>query len=91
MTRRFDNARHTAYNTANPARGHRVRPGERRAVHTKAVSHFPAKGGEACGKRTLDESSPIPDMLHPGLSDLDVHIPKSSLAARLGPGRLTFC
>ena len=60
-------------------------------MQIKAVSHFPAKGGEACGNRTLGESPPLPDMLHLGLFDLDVHIPKSSLAARLGPGRLTFC
>ena len=44
MTQRIDKAQHTAYNTANPARGHRVRPGERRAVHTKAVSHSLIKG-----------------------------------------------
>ena len=44
VTRRIDKVQHTAYNTTNPARGHRVRHGERRAVHTKAVSHSLIKG-----------------------------------------------
>ena len=60
-------------------------------MQIKAVSHFPAKGGEAYGKRSWGESPSLPGMLHLDLFDLDVHIPKSSLAARLGPGRLTFC
>ena len=41
---RIDKAGHTAYNAANPARGYRVRPGERCAVHTKAVSYSLTKG-----------------------------------------------
>ena len=56
-----------------------------------AVGHFPEKGGVAYAERALEAIPAIPDMHHPDLADLDVHIPKSSLAARLGPGRLTFC
>jgi hypothetical protein len=82
---KIDKARRTAYNAGSLERGYRVRPGERCAVHKTAVSHFPAKGGEAYGKQTLGESPSLPGMLHLGLFDLDVHIPRSALAARMAP------
>ena len=75
---------------ADSERSYRVRPGERCAVHKKAVSHFPAKGGEAYGRRALGESPPLPGMLHHCPCDNDPHITYSALAARMVPERLTI-
>ena len=59
--------------------------------YKKAVGHFPAKkGGDADGKRALGESPALRGMLHRHPNGDDLHIPKSVLAARLDPGRLTF-
>ena len=86
--RTFDNKRPAVYNADNPERGHRVRPGERALLHT-AVGHFPAKGGEAYGRRAKGESSALPDMLHHYPCDNGLHISQSSLTARLAPERST--
>ena len=55
-----------------------------------AVGHFPERGGVAYAERALEAIPSISDMLHPGLFDLDVHIPKCALTARLAPERSTF-
>ena len=54
-----------------------------------AVGHFPEKGGVAYAERALEAIPSISDMLHPGLIDHDVHIPKCALTARLQPERST--
>ena len=54
-----------------------------------AVGHFPVKGGEADGRRAEGESPPLPDMLSHRPCDDDLHIPRSSLTARLSPERST--
>ena len=56
----------------------------------QAVSYFPVKGGDADGTWTLGESPALRGMLHRHPNGDDLHIPKSVLAARLDPGRLTF-
>ena len=50
-----------------------------------AVSHFPEKGGDADGKRTLGESPALPGVFYHHLFDDGLHIPKRVLAARLPP------
>ena len=48
------------------------------------------KGGGAYAERALEEIPAFSDMLHLGLLDLDVHISKCALTARLAPERSTF-
>ena len=59
------------------------------ALYRSAVSHFPAKGGEAYGKKAREDTPALPDMLHHYPCGNGLHIPKSVLAARLRPERLT--
>ena len=64
---------------------------ERRAWHCciRTVSHSLEKGGAANGKRTLESDPAFCGVFSHHLFDDDLHIPKSVLAARLDPGRLT--
>lgn len=50
-----------------------------------AVSHSLAKGGDAGGT----EADTLPCVLHHRACTDDLHGPKSVLAARIAPGRLT--
>ena len=84
----IDYKRPAAYNADNPVRGHRVRPGESALLHT-AVGHFPAKGGDADGKRTLETCAAIRGMRSPHPCGDRASEPKSVLTARLAPERST--
>ena len=55
-----------------------------------AVSHFPAKGGDADGKQALDESPAVSDMPCSHPCGVALHIPESLLTARLVPERSTL-
>ena len=60
-----------------------------KGVAAIAVGHFPVKGGDADGKRTLDESPAFCGMLHHRAFADDLHIPKCWLTARSAPERST--
>ena len=55
-----------------------------------AVGHFPVKGGDAYGRRALDESPAFRGMLHHRACTDDLHITKRKLTARPVPERSTI-
>nr|DAZ70683.1 MAG TPA: hypothetical protein [Caudoviricetes sp.] len=63
---------------------------DRGAVVSMAVSHFPERGGDADGRRTLGASPALRGCIPGSPLAAGLHRPKSVLAARLAPGRLTL-
>ena len=61
----------------------------RTLLHKKAVGRSLAKGGEADGKRALDESPALYGVAGGGIAAAGVLSPKSVLTARLAPERST--
>ena len=61
-----------------------------KGVAAIAVSHFPEKGGDAYGRRAMDESPSFRGMLHHRACIDDLHIPKRKLTARSVPERSTI-